>query len=302
MSIPQPANPQSSPSESPYPRRFAGRVVIVTGAAGGIGRAAARRFAAEGAAIVAVDLPGSDLEGTAAAVAAVDGASTAVTADVRSEDDVAAYVAAALDAYGKVDALFNNAGVEGPVVPLVDYPADDFDRVMAVNVRGVWLGIKHAGPAIAASGGGAIVSTASLAGMTGTARLCAYGASKHAVIGLTKTAALEFRPSRCTGQRRGAGAHRHPHGARHRSGHEPRRSIRREGAHGGPGAARPLRHPGGGRRGRGIPLQRRRRLHDGRDCPRRRRPASRRLERSPDSRAGAGDHVELSTGDASRTH
>ncbi len=194
MSSPQPANPQSSPSESPYPRRFAGRVVIVTGAAGGIGRAAARRFAAEGAAVVAVDLPGSDLAGTGAAVAAVGGKVTSVTADVRSESDVAGYVAAALDTHGKVDALFNNAGIEGPVIPLVDYPTDDFDRVMAVNVRGVWLGIKHAGPAIAASGGGSIVNTASLAGMTGTASLCAYGASKHAVIGLTKTAALEFAP------------------------------------------------------------------------------------------------------------
>ncbi len=194
MSSPQPANLQSSPSESPYPRRFAGRVVIVTGAAGGIGRAAARRFAAEGAAVVAVDLPGSDLAGTGAAVAAVGGKVTSVTADVRSESDVAGYVAAALDTHGKVDALFNNAGIEGPVIPLVDYPTDDFDRVMAVNVRGVWLGIKHAGPAIAASGGGSIVNTASLAGMTGTASLCAYGASKHAVIGLTKTAALEFAP------------------------------------------------------------------------------------------------------------
>ena len=194
MSSPQPANLQSSPSESPYPRRFAGRVVIVTGAAGGSGRAAARRFAAEGAAVVAVDLPGSDLAGTGAAVAAVGGKVTSVTADVRSESDVAGYVAAALDTHGKVDALFNNAGIEGPVIPLVDYPTDDFDRVMAVNVRGVWLGIKHAGPAIAASGGGSIVNTASLAGMTGTASLCAYGASKHAVIGLTKTAALEFAP------------------------------------------------------------------------------------------------------------
>ena len=127
--------------------------MIITGAAGGIGRAAARRFASEGATVVAVDLAGSDLDGTAAAVAAEGGDITTVTADVRSDSEVASYVAAALDAHGRVDALFNNAGVEGPIASLVDYPADGFDQVLAVNVLGVWLGIKHTGPAIAASGG-----------------------------------------------------------------------------------------------------------------------------------------------------
>ena len=174
--------------------RFEGRVVIITGAAGGIGRAAVRRFASEGAKIVAVDLAGSDLDGTVAAVAGAGAAITTVTADVRSDSDVATYVAKALDAYGRVDALFNNAGIEGPIASLVDCPADGFDRVMDVNVRGVWLGIKHAGPAIAASGGGAIVNTASMLGLSGIAQMGAYVASKHAVIGLTRTAALEFAP------------------------------------------------------------------------------------------------------------
>ena len=181
----------SGPAPGP---RFSGRVVLITGAAGGIGRAAARRFAAEGATVVAVDLAGSDLDGTAAAVAAEGGEITTVTADVRSESDVASYVAAALDAHGRVDAFLNNAGIEGPIETLADCRAEEFDRVMAVNVRGVWLGIKHAGPAIAASGGGAIVNTASMLGTVGLARMGAYVASKHAVIGLTRTAALELAP------------------------------------------------------------------------------------------------------------
>lgn len=181
----------TSEGDSP---RFEGRVVIITGAAGGIGRAAARRFTSEGATIVAVDLAGSDLDGTADAVAAEGGGITTVAADVRSDSDVASYVEAALDAHGRVDALFNNAGVEGPIASLVDYSDDGFEGVMAVNVRGVWLGIKHAGPAIAASGGGAIVNTASMLGMAGVAGMGAYVASKHAVIGLTRTAALEFAP------------------------------------------------------------------------------------------------------------
>lgn len=175
-------------------RRFEDRVVIITGAAGGIGRAAARRFASEGAAVVAVDLAGSDLDGTTAAVAADGAEITTVTADVTSDGDVAGYVAATLETHGRVDALFNNAGIEGPIASLVDCPADGFDRVMDVNVRGVWLGIKHTGPAIAASGGGAIVNTASMLGLAGIARMGAYVASKHAVIGLTRTAALEFAP------------------------------------------------------------------------------------------------------------
>jgi NAD(P)-dependent dehydrogenase (short-subunit alcohol dehydrogenase family) len=101
-------------------------------------------------------------------------------------------VAAAGERFGGIDAFFNNAGVLGAVSPLVDYPEAEFDRVMAVNVKGVWLGMKAVAPVMAARGGGAIVNTASIAGLRGSPNLIAYTASKHAVIGLTRSAAIEL--------------------------------------------------------------------------------------------------------------
>jgi 3alpha(or 20beta)-hydroxysteroid dehydrogenase len=175
--------------------RFEGKVVALTGAAGGIGREAALRFAAEGASVVAVDLPGAELDETARRVAAAGGTAIAVAADVRDEAQVKAFVAAAVATYGGLDALVNNAGIEGPITPLTDTDVDHFDNVLAVNVRGVFLGIKHGAPAIAARGGGAIVNLSSVAGLGGTPGIVAYGASKHAVIGITKTAAMEFAPA-----------------------------------------------------------------------------------------------------------
>ena len=172
--------------------RFDGQVVIITGAAGGIGRAAAARFGQEGASVVAVDLPDSDLETTVKMVEAAGATAIGVTADVTIDADVAGYVRAAVDAFGGVDALFNNAGVEGVVSPLTSYPEDRFDQVLAVNVKGVWLGMKHAAPAIAERGGGSIVNTSSVAGLGGSAGVIAYVASKHAVLGMTKVAALEL--------------------------------------------------------------------------------------------------------------
>ena len=119
----------------------------------------------------------------------------AVAADVTDEAQVRAYADAAIARFGGVDALINNAGIEGPVMALTDTSVEQFDRVLAVNVRGVFLGIKHVAPAIEARGGGAIVNVASVAGLGGTPGIVAYGASKHAVIGITKTAALEFAPA-----------------------------------------------------------------------------------------------------------
>lgn len=176
-------------------RRLQGKVSIITGAGGGIGREAALRFAAEGAAVVAVDLPGADLDETARLVAAAGGEVEAVAADVTDEAQVRAYVEAATARFGRVDSLLNNAGIEGAVAPLAETDVDAFDKVLAVNVRGVFLGIKHAAPVIAAGGGGSVVNVSSVAGLGGTPGIVAYGASKHAVIGITKTAAMEFAPA-----------------------------------------------------------------------------------------------------------
>ncbi len=173
-------------------QRFEGKVVVITGAAGGIGQATGARLAQEGARVVAVDLPGTDLAGAVAAIEEAGGEGLAVPANVTRFADHQRYVNEAVDRFGGIDGFFNNAGVEGVVTPLTEYPENMFDKVLDVNVKGVWLGLKAVAPAMRARGGGAIVNTASTAGLGGTPHLVAYGASKHAVIGITRTAALEF--------------------------------------------------------------------------------------------------------------
>ncbi|HAY65672.1 MAG TPA: hypothetical protein DCY36_06565 [Acidimicrobiaceae bacterium] len=174
--------------------RFQGKVVAITGAAGGIGLAAVRRFASEGASILAVDLGSSDLDAALAEAEPFGGAAISAAADCSRSSDVSAYVETCLSEYGRLDVLFNNAGIEGQIIGLLDYPEEEFDRVINVNLRGVWLGMKYSAPAMIANGGGAIVNTASTAGLMGARGLAAYIASKHGVVGLTKTAALELAP------------------------------------------------------------------------------------------------------------
>jgi len=170
---------------------FSGKVALVTGGGNGIGRAACIAFAKQGAKVVAVDRDGAAAEATAGIIRQSGGDAVAVTADVTKSADVKAYVKAAIDKYGRVDCFFNNAGIEGKVSPIVDYDEAVFDAVLGVNVKGVFLGLKHVLPEMIRQGGGAIVNTASVAGLVGTPGMPAYVASKHAVIGLTKTAAGE---------------------------------------------------------------------------------------------------------------
>src|SRR5438552_2060762 len=184
-------------SRSPSSRRsemgrFTGKVAVVTGAGGGIGRASAARLAAEGASLVLVDRVPGTLKDTQAAVERAGATTLAIEADVTRWDDVQRYTTAATQPCGGIDVYFNNAVILGDVSPLIEYSEATFDQVLAVNVKGVWLGLKAVAAVMAARGGGAIVNTASVAGLRASPTLGPYSASKHAVIGLTRTAAVEL--------------------------------------------------------------------------------------------------------------
>ncbi len=170
--------------------RLSDKVAVITGGAGGIGRAAGLRFAREGARVLLVDRDGAALEEAVAAIGSVS--VSAAVADVSQGGEVAGYVQAALERYGRIDVFFNNAGVEGVVKPLVQQSEEEFDQVIAVNLRGVWLGLKHVIPAMLRGGGGSVIITSSVAGLIGSPGLGAYCASKHGVIGLMRVAALEY--------------------------------------------------------------------------------------------------------------
>jgi NAD(P)-dependent dehydrogenase (short-subunit alcohol dehydrogenase family) len=170
--------------------RFDDRIVVITGGAGGIGRVMARRFLDEGARVVLVDLKEQDLAEAARELDAGERLAT-LAADVTDEAGVKDYADQAVDRFGRIDVFVNNAGIEGKVAPITEQTAEDFDQVMAVNLRGVFLGLKHVMAKMQAAAGGSIVNMSSVAGLQGTANLAPYTASKHAVIGLTRSAALE---------------------------------------------------------------------------------------------------------------
>jgi NAD(P)-dependent dehydrogenase (short-subunit alcohol dehydrogenase family) len=170
--------------------RLDGKVAVVTGAAGVIGTATIRLLAERGARVVAVDRRERDLQAAIEDLPA-SAQALAVTADVTSEDEVAEYVRAAVDKFGTIDVLYNNAGIEGDVKPITEYSLQSFRRVIDVNVVGVFLGLKHVLPVMLKQNKGSIINTASIAGLMGSPQVAVYSASKHAVIGLTRSAAWE---------------------------------------------------------------------------------------------------------------
>jgi NAD(P)-dependent dehydrogenase (short-subunit alcohol dehydrogenase family) len=167
------------------------RVALVTGGGSGIGRAACLEFAHAGARVAAVDIDVDSAEKTAAEIRALGRQSLAVPADVSQSAQVQAYVQQTLDMFGRIDYFFNNAGTEGRVAPLAEYDEAVWDRVIGVNLKGVFLGLRYVLPVMIAQKKGAIVNTSSVAGTVGAPTLAAYSASKHGILGLTRTAAGE---------------------------------------------------------------------------------------------------------------
>ncbi len=172
--------------------RLDGKVAVITGGAGVIGKAACKLFTEEGAKVLLVDTDAQQLD--AIVRSAGNGNVSTFVADVTQPEQVQAYVNAAVERYGGIDVFLNNAGIEGVVLPVTEYPIDVFDKVMAVNVRGVFLGLKYVIPVMAAKMQGSIVITSSVAGVNGAGAVSAYITSKHALIGLMRTTAIECAP------------------------------------------------------------------------------------------------------------
>ena len=171
-------------------KRLQDKVAIITGGSGGIGKETASRFLDEGASVVLVDIDQGSLDEARKKLGG-DGRVLAVQADVSNEEDVRRYVQATLDRFKRIDVFFNNAGIEGKVAPLEQQETAMFDKVMAINVRGAYLGLKHVLPHMYAAGAGSVINTSSVAGLDGSADVLPYVTSKHALTGMTEVAAIE---------------------------------------------------------------------------------------------------------------
>ena len=172
-----------------------GKVALITGAGSGIGRASALAFVREGAKVAVADIVVEGGEETVRMVKEAGGEAFFIKVDVANAAEVEAMVNAVVDTYGRIDCAYNNAGIEGRLASTDEYPEDVFDKVIDINLTGVWLCMKYELPHMLKQGSGAIVNTASGAGLIGVAGMSAYVASKHGVVGLTKTAALEYAKS-----------------------------------------------------------------------------------------------------------
>lgn len=170
--------------------KLANKVAVITGGSGAIGATTAQLFLNEGAKVVLVDINEEALRKVASEL---DNQNVSyIAADVTKATDVQKYVRHTVDTFGKIDVFFNNAGIEGVVKPIAEYPEEVFDKLIAVNVKGVWLGIKYVLPEM--NDGGSIINTSSVAGLVGSPNVSAYVTSKHAVIGITRTVANEAAP------------------------------------------------------------------------------------------------------------
>ena len=171
-------------------KRLKDKVALITGGAAGIGLETARLFLGEGARVALVDLDDDDLSDAARDLGNPDDLLT-IAADVSSVEDSKRYVAQTVEAFGRIDVFFNNAGIEGKVAPLVDQKIEDFDRVLAVNVRGAFLGLQHVLPVMIGQKSGSVINMSSIAGLKGSPNVAPYITSKHAVVGLPRAAAIE---------------------------------------------------------------------------------------------------------------
>jgi NAD(P)-dependent dehydrogenase (short-subunit alcohol dehydrogenase family) len=172
--------------------RFTGKVVFITGAASGIGRAAALAFAAEGARVAMLDRSADALKEVQAAVEDAGSEALGIACDVSSAEQVEAAVKQVVDRFGRIDVAFNNAGVENKAAPVHEIELAEWDRILGINLRGTFLCMKHEMAQMVKQGGGVVVNTSSGAGIRGVAGGAAYAASKHAIIGLTRSAALDY--------------------------------------------------------------------------------------------------------------